>query len=85
MVARNFSLQDISYTRLTTVSEDEDDDHREFLTLQELKPHHLTEISQFIDPPSESNENLSEKIYTNLQDQRYITTYYDLNQQHHSK
>lgn len=85
MVARNFSLQDISYARLTTVSEDEDDDRREFLTLQELKPHHLTEISQFIDPPSESNENLSEKNYTNLQDQGY-SVYYDLNQQqHHSK
>lgn len=86
MVARNFSLQDISYARLTTTSEEEENDRREFLTLQELKPHHLTEITQFNDNPSESNENLQQKNYTDLQDQGY-NVYYDLNQhqQLHSK
>lgn len=41
MVARNFTLQDLPYTRLLQVS----DEDREFLTLEELKPHQLTELS----------------------------------------
>lgn len=82
MVARNFSLQDISYSRLTTVTEEEEDDDRhEFATLQELKPHHLTEITQFSYNPQDSPE----KSYTDLHDQEY-NVYYDLNHhQMHSK
>lgn len=41
MVARNFSLQDLPYARLLQVS----DEDREFLSLEELKPHQLTELS----------------------------------------
>ncbi|XP_038119042.1 aryl hydrocarbon receptor nuclear translocator-like protein 1 isoform X1 [Culex quinquefasciatus] len=40
MVARNFSLQDLPYNNLLQVPEEE----REFLTLEELKPHQLTEL-----------------------------------------
>lgn len=40
MVARNFTLQDLSYNHLLQVPEEE----REFLTLDELKPHQLTEL-----------------------------------------
>nr|XP_029734953.1 aryl hydrocarbon receptor nuclear translocator-like protein 1 isoform X2 [Aedes albopictus] len=40
MVARNFSLQDLPYNHLLQVPEEE----REFLTLEELKPHQLTEL-----------------------------------------
>jgi hypothetical protein len=39
MVARNFSLQDLPYS-LHQVPDDE----REFMTLDELKPHQLTEL-----------------------------------------
>lgn len=41
MVARNFSLQDLPYARLLQVS----DEDREFLSLEELKPHQLTVLS----------------------------------------
>ncbi|XP_058065301.1 basic helix-loop-helix ARNT-like protein 1 [Anopheles bellator] len=40
MVARNFSLQDMPYNRVLQVPDDE----REYLTLDELKPHQLTEL-----------------------------------------
>lgn len=40
MVARNFSLQELPYSRLLQMPDDE----REFLTLDELKPHQLTEL-----------------------------------------
>lgn len=41
MVARDFSLQDLPYTRLLQLP----DEDREFLALDELKPHQLTELS----------------------------------------
>uniref|UniRef100_A0A182Q698 Uncharacterized protein n=1 Tax=Anopheles farauti TaxID=69004 RepID=A0A182Q698_9DIPT len=41
MVARNFSLQDLPYNRVLQVQPDEE---REFLALDELKPHQLTEL-----------------------------------------
>lgn len=40
MVARNFSLQETPYSRLLEVP----DDNREFLNLEELTPHQLTEL-----------------------------------------
>ena len=40
MVARNFSLQDLPYNRVLQVPDEE----REFLALDELKPHQLTEL-----------------------------------------
>lgn len=41
MVARNnFSLQELPYSRLLQMPDDE----REFLTLDELKPHQLTDL-----------------------------------------
>lgn len=40
MVARNFSIQDLPYSGLLQVPDEE----REFLTLEELKPHQLTEL-----------------------------------------
>lgn len=52
MVARNFSLQELSYSRLLQMPDDE----REFLTLDELKPHQLTELG--VEPhPSNNSTN----------------------------
>jgi hypothetical protein len=82
MVARNFSLQDLSYPNLTSVPEGENEDRGELLTLQELKPHHLTDISQFIDT-SNADESLHQhRGYSNIDsihDQGF-NVYYDLNQ-----
>lgn len=41
MVSRNFSQLESAYSRMMHVS----DDDREYLNLEELKPHHLTELS----------------------------------------
>lgn len=41
MVTRNFTLHDLPYQRLLQVPEED----REFLTLDDLKPHQLTELS----------------------------------------
>lgn len=41
MVSRNFSQLESAYSRMLQVS----DDDREYLNLEELKPHHLTELS----------------------------------------
>ncbi|XP_055602290.1 basic helix-loop-helix ARNT-like protein 1 [Uranotaenia lowii] len=51
MVARNFSLQDLSYNHLLQVPEEE----REFLTLDELKPHQLTELGVSVNSPPGSS------------------------------
>lgn len=40
MVARNFSMQELSYTQLLQVPDDEND----FLTLEELKPQQQTQL-----------------------------------------
>lgn len=85
MVARNFSLQDLpSSYRLLSVP---DDDEREFLTLGELKPHHLTDLGADhlsntlpLNPQQvtdEFNENLN--LNHSLIEQEYV--YYDLNTQ----
>ncbi|GAB0089841.1 CYCL [Sergentomyia squamirostris] len=41
MVARNFSLQDLPYSGMLQIPDEE----REFMTLEELKPHQFTELS----------------------------------------
>lgn len=85
MVAPNFSLQDPQYSRLLTVP---DDDENEFLTLEELKPHHLTELgshqlsyqSVAIDPQLNDSFHDSLNLDQGLSDQEY-NVYYDLNAQ----
>lgn len=53
MVARNFSLQDLPYSRLLQVPDEE----REFLTLEELKPHQLTELGLSTQSTLDSGHN----------------------------
>lgn len=85
MVAPNFSLQDQPYSRLLSVP---DDDENEFLTLEELKPHHLTELgshqlsyqSVTIDPQLNDSFHDSLNLDQGLSDQEY-NVYYDLNAQ----
>lgn len=45
MVARSFSFQEIAYSRLLQVPDD-----REFMNLEELKPHQLTELGLITTP-----------------------------------
>ncbi|KAJ6641830.1 Protein cycle [Pseudolycoriella hygida] len=80
MVARNFSVQDIPYSRLLQVPDDE----REFLNLEELKPHQLTELgisSHHRIDDHESNagvhylEYSSQSIYYNLNSHHTIELY----------
>lgn len=85
MVTRNFSLQDLPYSRLLSVP---DDDENEFLTLEELKPHHLTELgssqllnqSVTIEPQLNDSFHQSLNLDQGLSDQEY-NVYYDLNSQ----
>lgn len=61
MVARNFSLQELPYSRLLQMPDDE----REFLTLDELKPHQLTELG--VEPhPSGGNATSNSNNAQNL-------------------
>lgn len=53
MVARNCTLQDLPYARLLQVSEED----REFLALDELKPHQLTELSGVAPAVALASEN----------------------------
>lgn len=85
MVTRNFSLQDLPFSRLLTVPEDE----KEFLTLEELKPHHLTELNnqQPITITAQEHQYLSDQQLHITQDgidQNY-NVYYDLNTQQKTK
>jgi hypothetical protein len=88
MVARsNFLLQDISYSRLLQVPDDE----REFMTLDELKPHHLTELTgpqqdqqeQQQHQPQNNNQQLTNDTQLNINQniQQGYNIYYDLNTQ----
>lgn len=83
MVARNFSLQDLPFSRLLSVP---DDDDREFLNLEELKPHHLTEFNGDQVPSSTDQSHLNEDFNQRLQlnqglsDEDY-NVYYDLSSQ----
>lgn len=77
MVNRNFSLQDLPFSRLLSVPEDE----KEFLTLEELKPHHLTELntqSQIIQQEPQFLSDQQLQITQDEIDQNY-SVYYDLN------
>ena len=85
MVARNFSLQDLpSSYRLLSIP---DEDEREFLTLEELKPHHLTDLGaeQLSNPlplnPQQLTEDFNQNLNLNhgLIEPEYV--YYDLNTQ----
>lgn len=53
MVARSFSFQEIAYSRLLQVP-----DEREFMNLEELKPHQLTELG-LITAPNTINSHAS--------------------------
>jgi hypothetical protein len=80
MVTRNFSLQDLPFSRLLSVPEDE----KEFLTLEELKPHHLIELNS---QPQQEHQYLSDQQLQITQDgldQNY-NVYYDLNTQQKTK
>lgn len=74
-MARNFSLQDLPYSRLLQVPDDE----REYLTLEELKPHQLTELGIPQTQNLIQNQQISNDYQQQLHivDQNYI--YYDLN------
>lgn len=83
MVTRNFSLQDLPFSRLLTVPEDE----KEFLTLEELKPHHLTELNNQSQIISQEHQYLTDQQLHITQDgidQNY-NVYYDLNTQQKTK
>jgi hypothetical protein len=91
MVARNFSLQDLPLSsRLLSVVPD--DDEREFLTLEELKPQHLTELGggqQQINLIPSQHHILSDDFSQNIQlhqglEEQEYNVYYDLNA-HQSK
>lgn len=80
MVARNFSLQEIPFSRQLEVSEED----REFLTFEELKPHQLTELGpsniccnnmQTITPVHDGM--YADQLLQPHQNQEHI--YYDLN------
>jgi hypothetical protein len=72
----NFS-QDLPYSRLLSVGPENDDGfnhEREFLTLEELKPHHLTELG----PQHQLNDDYQ---HQNLVPEQEYNVYYDLNSQ----
>lgn len=75
MVARNFSVQDIPYSRLLQVPDDE----REFLNLEELKPHQLTELG--ISNHHRIDENESDSGTHHLGYSPH-SIYYDFNSHH---
>lgn len=84
MVARNFSMQELPYSRLLQIPDDE----REFLTLEELKPHQLTELG--VDPTTgvvhdgqtaDTDQHLVQQV-DDMQSVSYQhAIYYDLNAQ----
>ncbi len=76
MVARNFSVQDIPYSRLLQVPDEE----REFLNLEELKPHQLTELG--ISNHHRNDENKSNSGANNHMEYSPQSIYYDLNSHH---
>lgn len=84
MVARNFSLQDLPFSRLLSVPDE--DERSEFLTLEELKPHHLTDLGaqQPTDQTISQQQHLADDFNPHLPldhgipDQEY-NVYYDLN------
>lgn len=84
MVARNFSVQDLpSSYRLLSVP---DEAEAEFMTLEELKPHHLTDLTPVTNLIPPAQQQISDEFNQNLDlgqgliDQEY-NVYYDLNTQ----
>lgn len=88
MVARDFSLQELPYSRLLQMPDDE----REFLALDELKPHQLTELGVHHSGGDMSQIQMQQTHQGNLQilqpqtvDMQQSsfghTIYYDLNTQ----
>ncbi|XP_037044649.1 protein cycle isoform X3 [Bradysia coprophila] len=75
MVARNFSVQDIPYSRLLQVPDEE----REFLNLEELKPHQLTELGISNHHRNDESESNSGTHHLEFSPQ---SIYYDLNSHH---
>lgn len=77
MVNCNFSLQDLPFSRLLSVPEDE----KEFLTLEELKPHHLTELNAQSQITQQEAQYLSDQQLQITQDEidQNYSVYYDLN------
>lgn len=77
MVARNFTLQDLPFSRLLSVPDE--DERSEFLTLEELKPHHLIDLGA--QPQLDQNQQqLADDLNPSLHDQEeYNNVYYDLN------
>lgn len=76
----NFS-QDLPYSRLLSVPDEHDDDgfnhEREFLTLEELKPHQL--LAE-LGPQQQLNDDYQHQNLQLVPEQEY-NVYYDLNQQ----
>lgn len=74
------SLQDLPFSRLLSIPDDE----REFLTLDELKPHHLTELGG--QQASDQNSSLQHSTSDfhqglHLNHSQEYNVYYDLNAQ----
>lgn len=80
MVARNFSLQDLPYSRLLQV--DVPENEREFLTLDELKPHHLIELGTQQPVQHQPHQQLTDDFHQNLHlnhsTEHGFNVYYDL-------
>lgn len=90
MVSRNFSQLESTYSRMLQVS----DDDREYLNLEELKPHHLTELSNQnrhtlqlnanqTDTPSQTERAQQQQAEFSVGQSGQI--YYDLNAQPNSE
>lgn len=77
MVARNFSVQDIPYSRLLQVPDEE----REFLNLEELKPHQLTELGISNHHRNDEHESIPSGTQQHLEYSPQ-SIYYDLNSHH---
>lgn len=84
MAARNFSVQDLpSSYRLLSVP---DDAETEFMTLEELKPHHLSDLSSEPNHIPQPQQQITDEFNQNIDlghgliDQEY-NVYYDLNTQ----
>ncbi|XP_035918129.1 aryl hydrocarbon receptor nuclear translocator-like protein 1 isoform X1 [Anopheles stephensi] len=95
MVARNFSLQDLPYNRVLQVPDEE----REFLALDELKPHQLTELGVTVTnsssaqqqpqhrPPADQVDQVPNPVITTgglLQNYHHHNVFYELGAATHS-
>lgn len=92
MVSRNFSQLESAYSRMLQVS----DDDREYLNLEELKPQHLTELSNQnrhtlqLNAIQTDTTSQTERAQTHSQQAEFIVgqsgqIHYDLNAQPNSE